>query len=100
MELIYNMFTYADVNYDMNIILEYENDESSNYFVVKTDNVIDKNIASNTKRGLDSKNRILSKINYGKDYLWKNSVIKSYRENNTICVVKARIKDSVFKGEK
>ena len=100
MELIYNMFTYADVNYDMNIILEYENDESSNYFVVKTDNVIDKNIASNTKRGLDSKNRILSKINFGKDYLWKNSVIKSYRENNTICVVKARIKDSVFKSEK
>jgi|GEM_PF-5942686 hypothetical protein len=100
MELIYNMFTYADINYDMNFFLKYEKGVKYNYFVVKTENVVDKNISSNTKRGLDSKNRILSKINYGKDYLWKNSVIKTYRGNNTICSVKARIKDSVFVGKK
>lgn len=96
MELFYNMFTYADISYKMKFTLEYKRDKKCNYYIIETENVIDNNISSNTKRGLVAKNRLLSKINYGKDYLWNDSLIKLYRENGNVFLVKARIKGEVF----
>ena len=98
MELLFNMFTYADINHDMKFILDFMDMDDDTYFVVKTENFVDEGVKSNTKKGLSARNRILGKLNFGSGYRWKNSILKEYRENNTQCTVSARIKSDLFGG--
>lgn len=98
MELLLNMFTYADINHDMTFILDFIAMDNDMYFVVKTENFVDEEVKSNTKKGLSARNRILGKLNFGSGYRWKNSILKEYRENNTQCIVSARIKSDLFGG--
>lgn len=98
MELLFNMFTYADINHDMKFILDFMDMDDDTYFVVRTENFVDEGVKSNTKKGLSARNRILGKLNFGSGYRWKNSILKEYRENNTQCTVSARIKSDLFGG--
>lgn len=98
MELLFNMLTYADINYDMTFILDFIVMDGDMYFVVRTENFVDEGVKSNTKKGLSARNRILGKLNFGSGYRWKNSILKEYRENNTQCIVSARIKSDLFGG--
>lgn len=96
MELLYNMFTYSDIEYDMNLYFDYEKDIDSNYLIIKTENHVNDNIMSNGKKGLSSRNRILSKINYKNEYRWRNSISKDYINDNTDCIVTSRIKSDLW----
>lgn len=96
MELLFNMFTYADINRDMRFRLDFITMDDDMYFIVRTENFVDEGVKSNTKKGLSARNRILGKLNFGSEYRWKNSILKEYKENNTKCIVSARIKSDLF----
>lgn len=98
MELLFNMFTYGDINYEMLLTLDVATMDEEVYFVIKTENIVDESIRSNTKKGLAARNRILGKLNFGSEYRWKNSILKEYKQNNTKCVVSARMKADLFGG--
>ena len=98
MELLFNMFSYADIRYDMNIFFQFEKNNGSSYFIIKTKNKVDYGIKSNGRKGLSSRNRVLSKINYGRNYRWYESIIKEYVKDNTECIVTARICANIFGG--
>ena len=98
MELLFNMFTYGDIAYEMLLTLDVVTMDDDTYFIVKTENNVDERIKSNTKKGLSARNRILGKLNFGNEYRWKNSILKEYRENNMKCVVSTRIKADLFGG--
>lgn len=99
MELLLNMYTYADFNNDMKLNLFTETYLGEKYYVIRTENVIDKSIPSNGQEGLSSRNRILSKINFGKEYRFKDSIRKEYINDETECVVTAKFKSELF-GDK
>lgn len=98
MELLFNMFTYGDITQEMLLTLDVVTMDDATYFIVKTENIVDERIKSNTKKGLSARNRILGKLNFGSEYRWKNSILKEYKENNMKCVVSARIKADLFGG--
>ena len=98
MELILNMFTYTDISDDMYLKFSVNTISTGNYFVIETKNKVDYDISSNGKKGLSSRNKILSKINYGQDYKWHDSILKEYSEDKMECVVIARICSELLGG--
>lgn len=96
MELFINQFTYSDITADCEMQFDTEKNDNCLYFTISTKNKVNYSIRSNGRKGLDSRNRILNKLNYGKDYKWHNSIIKEYLYENTVCSVTANIKASLF----
>jgi len=93
MELFYNMFTYS--NLDKEIIFLFSN--VGNFLRIQTTNFVDKETISYTRQGLDSRNRILGKINYGEEYNKKRSIITTNKDG--FFELKAIIKKKYFIAE-
>lgn len=98
MELLLNMFTYTDISDDMNVKFVTRCIGGTFYFIIETRNKVDYKIKRNGRKGLASRNRILSKINYGQDYKWCDSILKEYSEDELECMVTARICSDLFGG--
>lgn len=90
MELFYNMFTYSNLNKEVAFI--FSNIEK--FLCIQATNFVDKEMISYTKQGLDSRNRILSKINYGEEYNQKKSIVTVHKDG--IFELKAFIKKNIL----
>ena len=99
MELLLNIFTYADISYEINICFSTDISNDHSYLIIRTENKVDYKIRSNSRKGISSRNRILSKINYGRDYKWHDSLLKEYSEDKTECIVTARICADLLGGK-
>jgi hypothetical protein len=93
MELFYNMLTYASL--DKEIIFMFGNAEK--FLYIQTANFVDKEMVSYSKKGLDSRNRILSKINYGEEYNQKRSIVITNKDG--FFELKAFVKKRYFIDE-
>ena len=97
-ELFLNMLTYADISDDMNVRFASHDNGSDSYLTIETRNKVDYRIKSNSGKGLAARNRILSKINYGEEYKWRESILKEYSNDNSECTVTVRIATNVLGG--
>lgn len=87
MELLFNMFTYADIKCDKRIRFLTKKEDRKDYLMIETCNSVDHKAGSYTRKGIASRNRIISKLNYGSEYKWHNSIVTAYEEDkNEFCV--------------
>ena len=82
-------------NLDKEIIFLFSN--VGNFLRIQTTNFVDKETISYTRQGLDSRNRILGKINYGEEYNKKRSIITTNKDG--FFELKAIIKKKYFIAE-
>jgi hypothetical protein len=68
------------------------------FLVIKTENFVDNEMGSYTQKGISSRNKIVSKLNYGSEYRWHNSILTDYNEETNTFIVETKIKEELFSG--
>lgn len=92
MELLLNMFTYCETGKEKKLIFR----EKDGFLEIETVNQVDLEVNSYTRKGISSRNRILSKLNYGKEYKLHDSIATGYEKETNRYTVTAKIRGSIL----
>lgn len=92
MELLLNMFTYCEIEKEKKLIFR----EDGAFLAIETVNGVDLEVKSYTRKGLSSRNRILSKLNYGKSYKLHDSIRTHYEKEDNRYTTTAEIRGSIL----
>lgn len=99
MELLFNMFTYSTVQGSKTMKFFSVDEEGEEYLCIKTTNPMAATEVSYTGKGLDTREKIINKMNYGTEYKQHRSIIQTIdEEKNEFCVT-VRIKWTLFEEE-
>ena len=86
------MFTYCETGKEKKLIFR----EKDGFLEIETVNQVDLEVNSYTRKGISSRNRILSKLNYGKEYKLHDSIATGYEKETNRYTVTAKIRGSIL----